>query len=231
LRRTAAIARSPDRGLLLFALLVACSTQHGGATAQVDELHTGNDSRASIRYRTLERADFEGKKPPLGAVAGGNHGLAAITCVDVRAEPPISMQIGEATASDGTERFEGWLGQVRFQAFMDRDCSWWSPNTRSSEYTLQHEQIHFAIREIAARRLNASAERLAMELHVVAATEQEVRLQLRHRVEELFNEHNEAAVHRSREFDDDTSATRDNERQRQWWLQVERELEETADWR
>jgi hypothetical protein len=114
---------------------------------------------------------------------------------------------------------------------MDRDCSWWSPNTRSSEYTLQHEQIHFAIREIAARRLNASAERLAMELHVVAATEQEVRLQLRHRVEELFNEHNEAAVHRSREFDDDTSATRDNERQRQWWLQVERELEETADWR
>lgn len=230
MRRSAAVPSNPHRGLLLCALLVACATQ-GEATAQIEERRTGNDGGDSIRYRTLERADFKGKEPPPGAVARGNHGIAAITCVDVRAEPRISMQIGEAPDSDGTERFEGWLSQVRFQAFMDRDCSWWRPKTQGPEYTLQHEQIHFAIREIAARRLNASAEQLVTELHVTAATEQEVRLQLRQRVEELFNEHNEAALRRSREFDDDTSATRDNERQRQWWLQVERELEETADWR
>lgn len=230
MRRSAAVSRGPHSELLLCTLLIVCSMQCE-ATAQVDELRAGNVGGDSIRYRTLERADFKGKEPPLGAVAQGNHGLAAITCVDVRAEPHISMQTGEATEPDGTERFEGWLTEVRFQAFMDRACSWWRPQTQSPEYTLQHEQIHFAIREIAARRLNASAERLATELHVTAATEQEVRLRLLQRVEELFDEHIEAALRRSREFDDDTSATRDKERQRQWWLQVERELEETADWR
>ena len=113
----------------------------------------------------------------------------------------------------------------------DRTCSWWSPNARDPEYTLQHEQIHFAIREIEARRLNQSAELLAMELHVTADTEQEVQRRLRERVEQLFDEHNEAALQRSRDLDDDTSATRNDERQREWWLQVERELAETADWR
>jgi hypothetical protein len=55
--------------------------------------------------------------------------------------------------------------------------------------------------------------------------------ELKARVAALFNEHNEAALERTRTFDGDTSYGRNDERQRQWWREVERELEETESWR
>jgi hypothetical protein len=223
------IDRGPRSRLLAIALILACSALN--APGQPAELRSSDEASDSIGYRMLERADYKGTSPPPLAVGRGNHALAATTCIDVRTDPSFSMQIGSITAADGTDKFEGWLSHARFRALMDRDCSWWSANVRDPEYTLQHEQIHFAIREIEVRRLNQSAEGLSTALHVTADSEQEVQRMIRQRVEQLFNEHSEAALQTSREFDNDTSGTPNEERQRQWWLQIERELAETAGWR
>jgi hypothetical protein len=210
------------------ALLLVCGTL---PTAAQEGEQSSAGSGDLIRHRTLERADFKAEQPPLGTSGRDNYELAAITCVQVRTDPNVSMQVGSIVEADGDERYEGWLGHLRFRAFMDRDCSWWNPGTRNPEYTLQHEQIHFAIREISARRLNQDAEKLVTELHVTADSEEEVVQELKARVAALFNEHNEAALERTRTFDGDTSYGRNDERQRQWWREVERELEETESWR
>ena len=71
------------------------------------------------------------------------------------------------------------LGRVRarvhnlaFTAFMDRDCSWWNPQYTGlpHEYILEHEQIHFALFEIAARRLNQQAARIQERMETVSRT-------------------------------------------------------------
>ena len=216
------------RGLLaVVVLFLVCGTLT--ATAQKEQSSAGSGDL--IRHRTLERADFKAEEPPRGTIARGNYELAAITCIQVRTEPSVSMQVGSIGESSGDERYEGWLGHLRFRAFMDRDCSWWNPSTRNAEYTLQHEQIHFGIREVAARRLNQAAENLVTELHVTADSEEEVVQRLKARVAALFDEHNDAALRRTQDFDGDTSHGRDDERQRQWWLLIERELRETESWR
>lgn len=184
-----------------------------------------------IRYRTLSRADFRNTRPP-DDTRQRAHELAAVTCIRIRTDPDVSMHVGSSDDIDGPERFEGWLGHLRFQAVMDRACSWWNPDGRYPEdYTLEHEQIHFAIREIAARRLNQAATALVETLHVTADTEQEVLRTLRARVEELFNEHDDAALRRNRELDEQTSLGQHEERQNQWWREIERELRETDAWR
>jgi hypothetical protein len=202
------------------------------AVAQLDRSDAAVGSGDLIRYRTLERADFRNSERPLDAVArNGTYELAATTCVYIRTDPNVSMHVGSIVDPDGDERFEGWLGHLRFEALMDRGCSWWSARSRDAEYTLQHEQIHFAIRELAARRMNEAAAELVTSLHVAGDSEQAVVVELKARIGELFDGQNAAAVERNRAFDDDTSWGRNDERQRVWWREIERELKETEAWR
>ncbi len=221
------IAVAMLRLLGIAAALVAASS----AGAQDGEALPQAAAADLIRYRILEREDFKNTQPPHDA-RRREHELAAVTCIRIRTDPNVSMHVGSSDDVDGPERFEGWLGYLRFQAVMDRACSWWNPDGRYPvEYTLKHEQIHFAIREIAARRLNQAAAALVESLHVTADTEQEVLRILRARVEELFNEHNDTALRRNRELDEQTSLGQHEDRQDQWWREIERELRETEAWR
>jgi hypothetical protein len=208
------------------------ATLAAAAVAQLDENEATVGSGDLIRYRTLERADFRNtERPPDALARGGNYELAARTCVYVRTDSNVSMRVGSIVEPDGDERYEGSLGHLRFEALMDRGCSWWSALSRDAEYTLQHEQIHFAIRELAARRMNRAAEQLLTSLHVTGDSEQEVVAELKARIGDLFDEQNAAAVERNRAFDEDTSWGRNDERQRDWWREIERELTETEAWR
>jgi hypothetical protein len=201
------------------------------ATAQPG-LVTDVGSGDLIRYRTLERADFRNtERPPEALARTGNYELAATTCVYLRTDRDVSMHVGSIVGPDGNERYEGSLGHLRFEALMDRGCSWWSSRGRDAAYTLQHEQIHFAIREIAARRMNRAADELIDSLHVTGDSEEQVVEQLKARIGELFETHNAAAVERNRNFDEETSWGRNDERQQEWWREIERELRETVAWR
>ena len=57
---------------------------------------------------------------------------------------------------------------------MDRECSWWNPQHIGlpHEYILEHEQIHFALFEIAARRLNQQVARIQERVEAVSRTQE-----------------------------------------------------------
>jgi hypothetical protein len=127
-----------------------------------------------------------------------------------------------------------------FRAVMRPDCSYWNkvigPLGRASRvalaaagfltigggkqpdwYVLQHEQVHFAINEIAARRLTRSIAHLPPEKRTLALTR---------RVYELTVTH---ANERHHKFDSETSGTYDPFLLEKWVRMLDREMKELCE--
>jgi hypothetical protein len=183
-----------------------------------------------IRYRDLERSDFKRKDAP-GQTKQGEYELGAFTCAYIKTGTDVKIDLVKTTEPSGEEHVEGRLQNLGFVAYMDRECSWWNPTNDDVPYTLEHEQIHFAISEIAARRLNREAARLMKELHVTGDTQKEVVSEIQGEVKALLDKYNEGAIDRNTEFDEETSAGKFPERQRKWRDRVERELSELEAWK
>ncbi|MFZ0451077.1 MAG: hypothetical protein WAL98_17710, partial [Desulfatiglandaceae bacterium] len=109
------------------------------------------------------------------------------------------------------------------------DRSWWNPKIPANMrgYVLQHEQIHFALAELAARRLTSDTQKWASDVLVIKPTPQEVRAELVRQIKDRINGAMEANVKRQAEFDEDTSMFF-NPKWQQWWFRtVEKELKQT----
>jgi len=215
------------RGFALGALLLAaCASplpeyaRPSGKVGSLDGLKTGN----LIRYRTLTRADFLGSEPP-PQVGAHRASLGAATCGLVG--PSESSQIAVMPSGDG---FTGFMPELRFEAWMDRDCSWWNPDfdRTSPEYVLEHEQIHFAIFELHARRLNAEAADIVRELRAHGATPQAAAAAVQARFQVRIRKALDGVLAQSQAFDEDTSMSANAARQAEWARRIEAELAASA---
>jgi len=182
-----------------------------------------------IRYRALERGDFKRKEPP-AVTRQGQYELGALTCAYIKTNDDVQIDLLQQTEPNGEQRVDGRLKNLRFIAWMDRECSWWNPTNNDVPYTLEHEQVHFAISEIAARVLNREAARLMKELAVSEKTQEAVVAKIQSEVKSLLDEHNQDAIERNGDFDEDTSAGKFPEKQKKWREEVSRELEALKDW-
>lgn len=182
-----------------------------------------------IRYRAIDSSDFLAEEPP--AEAAGLHGrLGAATCVFLATDPDTSIRtVARAPDRDrGLVRAE--VESLGFIAFMDRECSWWNsaPLALPREYVLQHEQIHFALFEIAARQLNTRVDELTRQLRTVAASQRDAVEVLERRIDAEMQAAINAVLERSNAFDRDTSRSYRQDRQSWWWETVIRELDRLA---
>lgn len=119
-----------------------------------------------IRYRQLARGDFRARRRSRDlhlAVEMENavteaHVATTIVCV------------GRLRAEEVTRgRFAVWFDELDFVALLNREESWWNPKARTNpEWVLRHEQLHFDVTELVARRLDAERERHALASKVVA---------------------------------------------------------------
>lgn len=120
-----------------------------------------------------------------------------------------------------------------FRAVMKPECSFWNeavgpigslgglagtsvipgmPTQQPTWYVLQHEQIHFAIMEVASRRLSASIAEIPAPSRTPAGIETAYRLTLSH------------AQERHRKFDAATSGTFDPQKLAMWVRLLETEM-------
>ena len=178
-----------------------------------------------IPYRTLTRADFQARRPPPEAREHAEK-LGAETCALVL---PISeIQVaGEAVRGpDGGVRYRGRIHGLAFRAVMDRRCSWWNDAARSipAAYVLEHEQIHFALAELAARGLNARAESLMQGFHFESSRAEALAPSAKHYVEGVIRQAMQTLVERNAAFDRDTSLGYQPDKQAAWLERVEAEL-------
>jgi hypothetical protein len=180
----------------------------------------------TVAYRALTRDDFRASEPPSEVREHAEH-LGAITCVYLVPAQELRAQVWPEPQADGSTRYRGELAELSFRALMDRSCSWWRQGPLPTEYVLEHEQIHFALMEIGARRLNARARSLARAFQARVAAPDEVAAAARAYVDRLLQDEMEKLLARNLAFDRDTSLRHRPRKQARWRERIEAELRET----
>lgn len=183
------------------------------------------DGSDVIYYRTLERSDFKGVEPPPDMLPYRER-LGATTCAYIVTTPATRVLVQPIRLAGGGLHHEALLENLGFRAQMDRSCSWWNPQHMSldADYILEHEQIHFALFELEARRLNAEAGRLSQTLRSTGVTIDGARRQIQARLEGVLAQSLDHVLRRSRAFDEETSMGYRPERQKAWLRRIEAEL-------
>ncbi len=178
------------------------------------------EGRDRITYRTLTIDDFRASAPPDGMQEYAAR-MGAVTCAHVFTHPDPVYVIEQIDAE-----FVGHYEHLNFIAVMDRECSWWNPEAGQvpKEYILQHEQVHFALAESAARELDKEAGRLISGLRPRGKTSDGVEQKLQKPVRELMEKAMKRLLERNLKFDEDTSNKYAPELQKRWYDEVNREL-------
>lgn len=178
----------------------------------------------TISYRTLEVGDFRAPVLPEDLASHGQelnaHSTVAIrTCAG--AHYALSL-VSEAGAQMSCAK----VMDLRFEALMLPGKSWWRPSLEKAMtgYVLQHEQVHFALMEVAARRLNR---RLVAEGDRLRACEGDADAAIARvsaRIDTWLAEAEQEALRQHREFDEETSYRYVPHIQQRWFDRVMREL-------
>lgn len=199
-------------GAALALAICGCASESGAP--DLEEFLRGE----LLPYRLVTKADFRAKtsSSPWGNVA---HGAEICTFIVL------------APDHDRTGAFH---------AVMNRDCSFWNritgplgffgrivailtgvpvivPVKQPDWYVLQHEQIHFAINEVAARQLSRELEALAPSRRTDARVESAYRLTLTH------------IGRRHRRFDAETSGRYDPTGLEKWVRVLEIQMKRLCD--
>jgi hypothetical protein len=217
-------------GWLGASLLLGCATLPEYAAPKGGVVDAGKlDSTDVISYRQLTRADFRGTQAPreFAPVAAR---VGAATCGQVRTTPDTTFLINWRQAAPNAEK-RHWVQvkKLEFMALMDRHCSWWNEKaaSRAPAYVLQHEQIHFALYELGARKLNASVDAISRDMMAEGSSQQEVQDRAQKALNAALQKATDELLDRNREFDQDTSLGYRPDRQRAWLREVTQELAET----
>ena len=212
----------------LIALLLGCSTlpeyaaPKGGVVAAADL-----DNTDLIGYRLLARSDFRGTKAPPEFAAVADR-VGAATCGQLRPTNDTLFTINSRTTGPDTQHWVE-VKKLSFMALMDRHCSWWNDRTasRAPGYVLQHEQIHFALYELGARKLNASVESIKKAMMRQGSSQEAVQSHAQQALNDALVKATDDLLSRNRDFDEDTSLGYHPDRQRTWLQKVTSELAET----
>jgi hypothetical protein len=178
-----------------------------------------------ITYRDLTKADFQAKEIP-HYLQDHTKRLGAHTAVSIRPAPTSKTLISSAKIY-GQHLYSGSVKQLSFEAVMIPEESWWNPHLRKKReaYVLQHEQIHFALMEIAARQLTIQLAKEKDTLMVFASSYETVNITLLEKINELIAESRTNILKEHTAFDEDTSMHYTPEVQQSWWEKVATELQ------
>lgn len=139
--------------VLLVCFLDSCSTlPHYGKPRFRKEISF--EGVTTIPYRKLVRSDFKALQLP-DDIKIWSDKFNAHTAVSIRPVRGSKFVVTSTKIKDKVV-FVGASENLAFEAVMIPERSWWNPGIpqQRQSYVLQHEQIHFGLMEIAARRLN-----------------------------------------------------------------------------
>ena len=202
-----------------------------GAVAQPGQSRVGAalDSADVITWRQVLRSDFRGERPP-GAFGTGPVRPVAVTCAYVVANPHARIFPVPIPSAQPGVAYRARVERLSFHSLLSRSCSWWNPDTGvSPAYVLQHEQIHFDIFEIAARRLNRDMPGLLEVMDVRGPSVESVVDGAQRYMQAALARSLDTTAKRNRRFDQETSFGFELQRQASWRMTIDRDLRHLSD--
>ena len=147
---------------------------------------------------------------------GGN----LLTWADFRAEPPVSDRVAATTASGISYQFStsgtrsSYKVDFEISTHFYPNKSWYKPEL-CDEVILSHEQLHFDISELFARKLRK-------ELSEATFTHENVR----QKIKAAYNRNNEELSDFQNRYDSETNFSRNREQQLIWNKKISDALQE-----
>lgn len=131
--------------------------------------------------------------------------------------------------------YPGYIGNItdlEFYTVLDRECLAWNQRNAGWEVSilLEHEQAHFAIMEIAARRLNRQLYEGSLKFRFKGATQDEVGRAGEKFIANILRKGTEQALARSQQFDLETDHGSLVEKQDSWVELLQEEMEDLVDY-
>ena len=146
-----------------------------------------------------------------------------LTWDDFRGEVGLNMRFNASTnsgigftwsyKSDST----GEDFQYEVSNFFDPEKSWVKPGSESP-HLLKHEQLHFDISELQARRFRKALSQYKISKNIKAD------------LNKLYKKHEKERLHTQQQFDRETRHSMDKEAQIKWETYVQKELKKLADY-
>lgn len=179
---------------------------------------------AGITYRQLTRDDFQAASLPEGLQAHAV-ALSARSSLQIRPGRDVHITIN-SNWYHGQLVYFGRVENLRFEAVLIPEKSWWNPDIPKNReaYVLEHEQIHFGLLELAARKLTQEAAAAGSDILVIDTSYARVRDGVMQRIEELVQSRSEDLYNEHKLFDERTSLFYDPSGQRRWLERLEEQL-------
>ena len=213
----------------LFLMLSACAQLPEYAQPHLIEI----DNKLAVlkpgfTYRQLTVDDFQALELPPNIEPHAKN-IAAHACCRIRATKDSKYTITRGYLNQQTYYF-GTIKHIAFEAVMIPECSWWNPRVSKDklEYVIEHEQIHFALMEIAARKLTREARTETKDFIAIQATYEDTQEEISAKIRDMVRTTSQAVLKEHTSFDEDTSLYYDPEGQRRWLDRVEKQLFETT---
>ena len=213
---------------VIILLLTGCVRLPDYALPQLIENENIADSLdQGITYRILGVEDFRSKSFPNNKEQADHLGAKIYTQVRLTKDSTFRF---DSKLQSNQVMYSGKVENIAFEAVMLPDYSWWSPKVPpfNKPYVLQHEQIHFALTELTARRLSKSARRKMQNFVIVDATQKGAKEQLQRKITTLLKEALNIDLRKQLELDLETSLHFDPEKQQEWFEKVNAQLKETS---
>jgi len=210
-------------------LLSGCAQLPEYAKPHVVELENRQAPQTQgFTFRELTVADFQAQSLPENLVPHAQN-IAAHACCRIRTTQDAKYKITRGYFNQQIHYF-GSIQYVAFEAVMIPDCSWLNPGVAGEklDYVLQHEQIHFALMELAARKLTQEAREEAKKFIAIQSTFKGAQEEIAAKIKEMIRSANEAILEEQTAFDEETSLYFDPESQQQWLERVEEQLFKTT---
>lgn len=229
---TTLFARVGMDGFLFFLLLLlslpvsGCPRLPEYALPHVGVMDGAVFSGKGFTYRKLTVHDFRAQSPAK-ALSGHSNSIFAHSSIQLRLRKETKFIITPGYSDYFGQIF--WSGHVQFigfEAVFIPDNSWWNPKVPPEKraYVLQHEQIHFALMEIAARQLSRRVRKDLASFFVIDSNRRGVEDQIKEKISTLIREENKKIVNQHTAFDEDTSLYFDPEKQQWWFDKVKKQL-------
>ncbi|NNK93601.1 MAG: hypothetical protein HKP41_04535 [Desulfobacterales bacterium] len=183
-------------------------------------------SKTGFGYRQLAISDFQATSLADSSEASHKH-IYARSCLTIRPAQKTRISIFQ-TAYQDQSLFVGKISGAEFEALFIPECSWWNPDvpTQRTAYVLEHEQIHFALAELAARLLNRLADDELGDFVALGNDYQEAQQEIVEKLQGMAYQAMESGLEEHTDFDESTSLFHDPEAQRSWRETMEKRLQE-----